>query len=132
MKEVSVQEAKRLVEEEGYRYLDVRTAEEFAAGHPAGAVCVPVVFRTPQGPQPNPDFLSVVEKHFPKDAKLVVGCQAGGRSAKACKILASAGYGNVVNVAGGFGGARGISGEVVATGWKEAGLPVEEGGEVLS
>ena len=34
-------------------------------------------------PVPNPDFLAVVERNFPRTAKLVVGCQAGGRSQRA-------------------------------------------------
>ena len=40
-------------------YLDVRTEEEFAAGHPAGARNVPVVFFDPatHRPAPNPEFV---------------------------------------------------------------------------
>jgi len=37
-------------------YLDVRTEEEFAQGHPAGAINLPVMFMIPGRPQPNPDF----------------------------------------------------------------------------
>ena len=38
-------------------YLDVRTEEEFAAGHPAGAINVPVAFPNPSGGMLlNPDF----------------------------------------------------------------------------
>lgn len=33
----------------GHRYLDVRTAEEFSAGHAAGAVNVPYMFRVGSG-----------------------------------------------------------------------------------
>jgi len=110
-------------------YLDVRTEAEFEAGHPAGARNVPVVFfdEAAGKPVPNPDFLAVVERNLPRTTKLVIGCQAGGRSQHACEILAAAGYRDVANVRGGFGGARDQSGRVVVPGWRDAGLPVEEG-----
>jgi len=110
-------------------YLDVRTQAEFEAGHPAGARNVPIVFFDAAGrpPRPNPDFVAVVERHLPRTTKLVVGCQAGGRSQRACEVLADAGYTDVVNVQGGFGGARDQSGRVVVPGWRDAGLPVETG-----
>ncbi len=109
-------------------YLDVRTEGEFEAGHPAGALNVPVLFVDPatRQPQPNPDFVAVVERHVPRTAKLVVGCQAGGRSQSACELLAAAGYTDLTNVRGGFGGLREPSGAVVP-GWRDAGLPVEQG-----
>ncbi len=53
IKRVSVDEARRLIDEEGYRYLDVRPAEDFAAGHPAGAHNIPFRVTTPSGPKPN-------------------------------------------------------------------------------
>jgi rhodanese-related sulfurtransferase len=110
-------------------YLDVRTEAEFEAGHPAGARNVPVVFFDPAGgpPRPNPDFVAVVARDLPRTTKLVVGCQAGGRSQRACELLAEAGYGDLTNVRGGFGGARDQSGRVVVPGWRDAGLPVERG-----
>ena len=110
-------------------YLDVRTEAEFEAGHPAGARNVPVVFfdEAAGKPVPNPDFLAVVECNLPRTTKLVIGCQAGGRSQHACEILAAAGYRDVANVRGGFGGARDQSGRVVVPGWRDAGLPVEQG-----
>jgi len=113
----------------GAVYLDVRTEAEFEAGHPKGARNVPVVFfdQAAGKPVPNPEFLAVVERTFPPTAKLVVGCQAGGRSQRACEILAGAGYTDVTNVRGGFGGARDQSGRVVVPGWRDAGLPVETG-----
>ena len=101
-------------------YLDVRTEAEFEAGHPAGARNVPVVFfdEAAGKPVPNPDFLAVVEQNLPRTTKLVIGCQAGGRSQHACEILAAAGYRDVANVRGGFGGARDQSGRVVVPGWR--------------
>ena len=106
-------------------YLDVRTEGEFAQGHPTGAINIPVVFiKGPGQMAPNDDFLAVAEQVLPKDKKLVVGCMAGGRSQRACEILEEAGYRDLTNVRGGFGGARDQSGAVVVTGWRDAGLPV--------
>jgi rhodanese-related sulfurtransferase len=106
-------------------YLDVRTEGEFAQGHPTGAINIPVVFiKGPGQMAPNDDFLAVAEQVLPKDKKLVVGCMAGGRSQRACEILEEAGYRDLTNVRGGFGGARDQSGAVVVAGWRDAGLPV--------
>ena len=118
-----------LEREPGALYLDVRTEAEFEAGHPLRARNVPVVFfdQAAGRPVPNPEFLAVVERNFPRTTKLVVGCQAGGRSQRACEILAEAGYADVTNVRGGFGGARDQSGRVVVPGWRDARLPVETG-----
>jgi rhodanese-related sulfurtransferase len=109
----------------GAIYLDVRTENEFAQGHPTGALNVPVVFiKGPGQMEPNPEFAPVVEKVIPKNTPLVVGCMAGGRSQRACEILEQAGYTNLSNVQGGYGGARDASGKIVVPGWRDAGLPV--------
>jgi rhodanese-related sulfurtransferase len=108
-------------------YLDVRTEQEFAQGHPAGAINVPFVFiKGPGQMEPNPDFVAVVEKTIPKAKKLVVGCLSGGRSQRACEALEQQGYTDLTNVRGGFGGARDASGQVIAAGWRDAGLPVSQ------
>jgi len=107
-------------------YLDVRTEDEFAQGHPAGAINIPVMFMIPGRPQPNPDFLAVAEKVLPKGRKLAVGCLAGGRSQRACEVLEEAGYTDLTNVRGGFGGQRDASGQMVVKGWRDAGLPVSQ------
>jgi len=111
---------------QGYRYIDVRTETEFAKGHPARAVNVPVAIPDPTTRQMtmNPDFLSVVEAHFPKDAQIVVGCQSGMRSQRAAELMAQAGYTNIVNMQGGFGGMRDQAGRTVTPGWSESGLPI--------
>jgi rhodanese-related sulfurtransferase len=110
-------------------YLDVRTEGEFEAGHPAGAHNIPVLVLDPatREPRPNPDFVATVEREFPRTTKFVVGCQAGGRSPHACELLAQAGWTDVTNVRGGFGGARDGTGRLVVPGWRDAGLPVETG-----
>jgi rhodanese-related sulfurtransferase len=100
-------------------YLDVRTEEEFAQGHPSGAINIPVVFlRQPGQPQPNPDFLSVAQKILPRDKRLIIGCLSGMRSQRACEILEQAGYRDLSNMQGGFGGSR------EGAGWRDSGLPV--------
>ena len=106
-------------------YLDVRTEGEFAQSHPAGSLNVPVVFmKGPGQMQPNDDFAAIVEKVIPKNTKLVVGCLAGGRSQRACEILEGAGYTDLTNVIGGFGGQRDPSGAIIGKGWRDEGLPV--------
>jgi len=125
VREVTPQQAHELLDS-GYRYVDVRTEAEFAAGHPAGAVNVPVVLPDPTTRQMvmNRDFTDVVTAHFPKDAPLVVGCQSGMRSQRAAEFLLQAGFMNVVNMAGGFGGARDQAGNFVTPGWSQCGLPM--------
>ncbi len=109
----------------GAIYLDVRTEAEFAQGHAAGAINVPVVFiKGPGQMQLNPDFVEIVEKILPRTQTIVIGCQSGGRSRRACEILEESGYSELVNVIGGYGGLRDQTGNVVVPGWREAGLPV--------
>jgi len=106
-------------------YLDVRTEGEFAAGHAAGAINIPVMVPKGAGQmQLNLDFVEVAEKVIPRGMKLVVGCMAGGRSQRACEMLEEVGFTDLTNVVGGFGGQRDASGNVVVAGWREAGLPV--------
>jgi rhodanese-related sulfurtransferase len=108
-------------------YIDVRTEREFAGGHPAGAVNIPIAFPDPaRGMMMNPDFVKVVEASFPKERILVVGCQAGPRANAACGLLLQAGYQQLSNVFGGFGGMRDQSGNVIAPGWSAVGLPVSQ------
>ncbi len=126
MKRISPKEAKSLMEE-GWVYLDVRSEPEFEQGHPAGAVNIPLMHAGPAGMMPNPDFLQVVEAVLPKDSRLVIGCQSGGRSLRACQLLESAGYPQVVDQRAGYGGARDGMGRVAEPGWAAEKLPIETG-----
>jgi len=92
IKRVSPAEAKNLIDEQGYLYVDVRSEAEYAAGHPAGAHNVPLLVPGPRGMAQNRDFLDVVEALYPKDAKIVAGCKSGGRSARAVEMMIAAGY----------------------------------------
>ena len=126
VKHVTVQQA-RESQAQGYTYVDVRSVPEFAQGHPAGAVNVPLLHRDPRTGQmaPNRDFLAVMQANFAPDSRLLIGCQVGGRSAQAAQVLAAAGYQDVSNVLGGYSGARDpMTGAVRSPGWTQTGLPV--------
>jgi rhodanese-related sulfurtransferase len=127
IKRVSPAEAKRLVDEEGYLYVDVRSVPEFEAEHPTGAFNVPLMHAGPGGMTPNGDFVTVMMKAFPKDAKLVLGCKGGNRSLRAANVLAQQGFTSLVDQRAGFDAARDAFGQITEPGWKGAGLPVETG-----
>jgi rhodanese-related sulfurtransferase len=122
VKRISPEEARDLMDKEGYVYLDVRSVPEFAAGHPTGAYNIPLLDMGPAGMSPNPNFLAVAEKSFPRDARLVVGCKAGGRSAKAAALLEQAGFTNLVDQRAGYDGAPLPTGSG-EPGWRPKGLP---------
>ena len=115
-------------------YIDVRTEREFKAGHPQNAVNIPVAFPDPaRGMVMNADFVKVVAANFPKDKKIIVGCQAGPRSNAAAGLLQQAGYQDVANMVGGFGGMRDPMGKVIALGWSSLDLPIsQDNGEAVS
>ena len=108
-------------------YIDVRTEQEFANGHVPKSINIPVVWPDPATRQmkPNPDFVRVVSAHLGKDKKIIVGCQAGGRSQFAAQMLDQEGFQDVSNMQGGFGGARDPMGRAVALGWSQLGYPIE-------
>ena len=70
--------------------LDVRTQEEYDAGHIAGAILVPNETIADKQPQLLPDL----------DAEILVYCRSGNRSAQAAKKLIAIGYTNVVDFGG--------------------------------
>ena len=72
-------------------------------------------------------------KAIAKDKKIIVGCQAGPRSNAAAGLLQQAGFQDVANMVGGFGGMRDQMGTVIAPGWASSGLPVsQDNGEGVS
>jgi rhodanese-related sulfurtransferase len=125
MKELNAQEAYDLMQsDKEYIYLDVRSVPEFEAGHPPRAINIPIMHFAPgAGMSPNQDFTAVVDGSLPKDAKLVIGCKSGGRSARACELMSQMGYTNVANVRGGFVGAMDNFGRVTEPGWSMLNLP---------
>ena len=108
-------------------YVDVRTAGEFQAGHVPGAANIPVMMPDPATGRmtPNPNFAQAIEAAYPKETKLIMGCQMGGRSQYAADLLSNSGYTDVSNMQGGFGGAKDPMGRVIAPGWLQSNLPVE-------
>ncbi len=97
----------------GHKYLDVRTPEEFNAGHAPDAVNIPYMFRVGSGMTKNTNFLKEVSSHFRKDVEIIVGCQLGKRSMMAASDLLAAGFTGVTDIAGGYAA------------WTQIGLPTE-------
>jgi rhodanese-related sulfurtransferase len=125
---VTAEEAKEILDSDNnVVYIDVRTENEFMSGHVPNALNIPVVLPDPATRQmkPNPEFVRVVSAHFPKNKRIIVGCQMGGRSQLAAQILGQEGFEAVSNMQGGFGGARDAMGRAVALGWSQLGFPVE-------
>ena len=70
--------------------LDVRTQDEFNAGHIAGAILIPNETILDEQPALLPDL----------DAEILVYCRSGNRSAQAAKKLIAMGYTNVYDFGG--------------------------------
>jgi len=85
-------------------WIDVRTAEEYAAGHVTEAVNIP--YEEIAG--------RVAEVTTDKDDLIYVYCRSGRRSGIAKKTLEDAGYRNVVNI-GGFEAALKKAAETTGT-----------------
>ena len=120
IEQITPQQAHDLIQADpAITFVDVRTPGEFAGGHPAGAINIPILFADPNGmSRPNPDFIAVVEALLPMDSTVILTCLAGGRSQSAAEKLAQAGYDHLSNMQGGWGGGAGGSG------WQAHGLPV--------
>jgi rhodanese-related sulfurtransferase len=126
-RQVTPEEAKELIDKEGYVYVDVRSVGEFKAGHATGAYNVPLMHIGKGSPTPNEKFLPAMQKVFAKDAKLVVACQAGGRSARATAQLEAAGFTNVADLSAGFEGkVDAATRQVSEPGWRRKNLPVTQ------
>jgi rhodanese-related sulfurtransferase len=125
---VAPEEALDLMRERDYVYLDVRSVPEYDEGHPSGAYNVPIVHMGPGGGQPNDDFLAVVERLFPKDKGIVVGCRTAARSEHAAALMERAGFSNVVLQRAGFAGVRDGLGRL-DPGWTQKSLPTTSGPE---
>ena len=97
---VDPQEALALVAEDA-TVVDVRTPEEFAAGHVAGAVNLDLQ---------SEDFLTEV-RALPAGERYVVYCATGNRSAQAVDLMAGEGLGELYD-AGGFEALAGAGADV--------------------
>jgi len=129
VKIIGAEQAKQILDSDtNVVYIDVRTEQEFQNGHVPKSINIPVVWPDPSTRQmkPNPDFVKAVSSQFGKDKKIIVGCQAGGRSQFAAELLVQDGFQDVTNMQGGFGGARDPMGRVIAAGWTQLGFPIEK------
>jgi len=99
-RQITMPQAIEMMEkEENYIILDVRTHQEFAAGHIPGAIVIPnETIGTEEIPQ-LPD----------KDQLIMVYCRSGNRSKQASDKLVKLGYTNIVE----FGGIIDWPGEIV-------------------
>ncbi len=85
-----------------FMFLDVRTPGEYAEGHIPGARLIPV--------RELANRMSEVSK----DKRVYVYCESGGRSSRAAKMLANAGFTNIENIPASMAG------------WRKAGYPLEK------
>ena len=98
--QISTAQAVELMQtEKDYIILDVRTVEEYNAGHIPNAICIPNESITDKEPPELPD----------KDQLILVYCRSGRRSKLAAEQLAKNGYTNIAE----FGGIIDWTGEVV-------------------
>ena len=100
--EVSVSDAKALLDKGGYIFLDVRTSKEFKMGHIPGAMHLARGLLEFKIAKAVPD----------KNANIVIYCKSGGRGSLATYTLGQMGY-NVKNMAGGW------------KAWTKAGYPID-------
>lgn len=104
VKEIDIEGYKKLAASgEAFQLIDVREESEFAAGHAAGSTHLGkgIIERDIESKVPN------------KDARLVLYCGGGYRSALAGDALMKMGYTDVISLDGGW------------RAWTGAGLPVE-------
>ncbi len=99
-KTITLDEAVKMVaEDEAIRFIDVRTQQEYDAGHVAGAELLPL-----------DQLESKIESEVAdKDTKIIVYCRSGNRSGQAQAMLNGMGYNNVYDA----GGIINYSGEVI-------------------
>ena len=93
VREIALQDAEEAIRQADV-LMDVREADEFAAGHLPGAVLVPrglLEFK-----------LSGMPALSGRDLKVVLYCKTSGRAALAAQTMQSMGYLNVSSIAGGF------------------------------
>ena len=88
--DISVEQAKQMIDNNEVFLLDVRTQEEFDEGYIEGAILIP-------------DYeLASRLSEVPEDEKILVYCRSGRRSVTASNILVDAGYTDVYNMLGGI------------------------------
>ena len=91
IKTVDAAQFAEIIKSDSVVLVDVRTAEEYAAGHIPNAKNIDVL---------KSDFKDQVEV-LPKDKEIAVYCRSGKRSLMAANTLAKMGY-KVINLRGGW------------------------------
>lgn len=101
---VTVSEAKSMIEEEDVYILDVRTPAEFSTWHIEEAVLIPLknAPTLDSVELPPEQLLPARINEVPTDKKILVYCKVGARGATASSLLASEGRENVYNMKGGI------------------------------
>ena len=108
VKHVDAAGAKKLIDESAAKkdgnvvVLDVRTPDEYKAGHIAGAVNANF----------NGDKFAEQAGKLDKSKTVIVHCQGGGRSTRSLETLKKLGFKSIVHLDGGIAG------------WQNANLPV--------
>ena len=93
MKNVTVSEAAKLVQEKKVTVLDVRTAGEFKDGHIEGAKNIDFT---------QTESFKVALKELDKKQPVLVHCASGGRSTKSLSTFQKLGFEKVIHLDGGF------------------------------
>ena len=91
---VTVDEFGKIISDSTVQLVDVRTAEEFAAGNIAGSVNIDVN---------GDDFAGEALKRLDRKRTVAVYCRSGRRSKKAAEILSDKGF-KVVELDDGYSG----------------------------
>ncbi|HXG85875.1 MAG TPA: rhodanese-like domain-containing protein [Pyrinomonadaceae bacterium] len=102
IKQISVEQAKNVVDAKDVQFIDVRTSGEYVGRHAPKAINFPL------------DALEKDLAKLDKDRPVYVICQTGRRSQKGAEILQKAGFNDIYNIQGG------------TSAWIEAKLPIEK------
>jgi sulfur-carrier protein adenylyltransferase/sulfurtransferase len=101
IKQVDIDEARRMMEQPGVVVIDVRESDEWRQGHLPNAIGLPRGFLE----------LRIEEKVPDRKTPVILHCASGTRSLLAARALREMGYENLYNMVGGFNA------------WKDRGLP---------
>jgi len=101
IKQVDIDEARRMLDRPGTVLIDVRESDEWRQGHVPQALGIPRGFLE----------LRIEEKVPDRKTPVILQCASGTRSLLAARALSELGYENLYNLTGGFNA------------WKDRGLP---------
>lgn len=101
IREITVQQLRQGIEDDAV-LIDVREADEHAAGHIPGSVNIPRgVLEAEVAPGPEMGGMVAPELQD-RDRPIYLYCRSGGRSALAADALQNMGFSRVASVAGGM------------------------------